>query len=115
VLFHELGEDLVLALELGFEAFDLLLLKGLGLLGVPAVAGEGGSAVFEESPLPEVEEARLEAVPFTKLGDGDLLEKVFPEDGDLLLGSKLPTAAVHGKFLRSWLCLATNGKKSSSD
>jgi hypothetical protein len=33
VLFHELGKDLVLALQLGFELFDLLvfdLLVGLG-------------------------------------------------------------------------------------
>jgi len=115
MFFHEFGEDLVLALQLGLEAFNLLLLSGLGLLGVPAVAGKGSRAVLEKGLLPEVELTGLEAVLLTELGDGNLFEEVLPENGDLLLGREMPTAGVHEMFPRSWLSLTTNEGKSSSD
>jgi hypothetical protein len=37
VLLHQLGHDLVFALELGFELFDLLVLGVLDGLGLAAV------------------------------------------------------------------------------
>jgi hypothetical protein len=56
VLFHELGKDLVFALDLGFELLDLGVLGILDGLGL-AILGEGEVAILEEVALPEIEEA----------------------------------------------------------
>jgi hypothetical protein len=52
---HELGHDLVLALELGFELLDFLVLGILDGLGLATILEEG-VAVLEEFFLPAVEE-----------------------------------------------------------
>jgi hypothetical protein len=51
VLLHEFDEDLILALELGFELFDLALLGILDGLGLAAVV-EGQVSILEEQALP---------------------------------------------------------------
>ena len=81
--FHELGHDLVLAGQLGFELFDLLVLGVFGGLGLAAVV-EGGVSVLEELLEPRVELGGVKVVFLTQVGDGDLVEQVALEDGDLL-------------------------------
>ena len=90
MLLHQLGEDLVLALELVPEGGDLDI---LGVLtGLAALAGviEGGGAVLEELLLPEVEEGDGEVVLLADVGDGLLLQEVEAEQGDLLFRGKVP-------------------------
>src|SRR5215831_18785856 len=90
MLLHQLGEDLVLALQLGLEIGDLLVLAAF------VVAGESSWAVLEEELLPGVEVGDSDAVFFTDVGDGDLVEEVLSEQGDLLLRSKMATLLSHG-------------------
>ena len=90
MLLHQLGQDLVLALELVLEGGDLAV-PGV-LLGVAAPAGilEGGGAVLEELLLPEVEEVDGAVVLLADVGDGLLLQEVEAEQGDLLFRGKVP-------------------------
>src|SRR5262249_28145646 len=60
------------------------------------VAGEGSWAVLEKELLPGVEVGDSDAVFFTDVGDGDLVEEVLSEQGDLLLRSKMATLLSHG-------------------
>jgi hypothetical protein len=96
VLLHQLGEDLVLALELGLQLGDLLVLGVGDGLAALVVAGEGGSAVLEEELLPGVEEGDVEAVFFTEVGNRDFVEDVLSEQGDLLLSSEMAALPGHG-------------------
>jgi hypothetical protein len=59
VLFHELGEGLVLALNLGFELLDLGIFGIRSRLGFEAIA-KGEMAVLEELALPMEEDAGRE-------------------------------------------------------
>ena len=71
--FHELGHDLVLAAELGFELLDLLVLgvlEGAGLAAGAAV-GEGEVGVLEELALPLVEEGRIDRELIAEVRDRD--------------------------------------------
>ena len=92
MLFHEFAEDFVLAADLGFEGLDLLILDGFDSLRLPVgplpLAAESGLAVLEELALPEVEEAGCDFVFFTQFGNGNFLEQVLSENGDLLLRVK---------------------------
>ena len=57
--FHEFGEDLVLALQLGFEFFDILILgvfEGFGLASIL----ERQMGVLEELSLPLVKERGID-------------------------------------------------------
>jgi hypothetical protein len=69
VLFHELGQDLVLALQLGFKPLDLLVLGILDGLGL-ARAIEGQVRVLEEELLPGIEDVGLDAELITQVGKG---------------------------------------------
>src|SRR5262249_21343554 len=60
------------------------------------VAGEGSWAVLEKELLPGVEVGDSDAVFFTDVGEGDLVEEVLSEQGDLLLRSKMATLLSHG-------------------
>src|SRR5947209_1693980 len=102
MLFHEFGEHGILALEPSFEGGDLLLVDGLRTFGRPPIVLEGGGAVFEEDFLPVVERVGLDTVLVTQIGDRDLFQVVFAENGDLLLGAKVTTLlGTHVMFLRS--------------
>jgi hypothetical protein len=92
VLFHELGHDLVLALNLGFELLDLGVLGILGRLGFTAVA-KGEVSVLEELALPVVEAAGGDAMLVAELGDRDVLKEMPP----------LFCLSRNWTFLRSWL------------
>jgi hypothetical protein len=88
--FHELGHDLVLAGDLGFELFDLLLLGIFEGLGLAAVV-EGGVTVLEELLEPGIDLVGVELKFIAEVGDGDFLEEVAFEDGDLLDAGKVTT------------------------
>jgi hypothetical protein len=96
MLLHQLGEDLVLALAFGLEVSDLAVLSGAVGFAALVVAGEGGLAVLEKELLPGVEVVDGDAVVFAKVGDRDLVEKVFAEQGDLLLRGKVTALPGHG-------------------
>ena len=74
---------------------------------------EGGLAILEEELLPVVEEVDGDAVFFAQVGNSDLLDEVFPKEGDLLLGGEGPTLAGHGcssaRVLPLTLTKATSG------
>jgi hypothetical protein len=82
MLLHQLREDLVLASELVAQGLDHPLFLTHG--GVALALEEG--AVLEDGPLPGVEDGWLELVMVAEVGDGDLVDEVAPEDGDLLGG-----------------------------
>ena len=95
MLLHEFGKDLVLALQLGLQLGDLLALDvGVGLAAL-VVGGEGGRAVLEELLLPVVEVSDGDAVFLTDVGNGDLVEEMFSEQGDLLLRGKVTALPSH--------------------
>jgi hypothetical protein len=85
----------VLALELGLRLGELLVLgAGIGFTAF-VVGREGSGAVLEELLLPVVEEGDGNAVLFTEIGDRDLVEEVFSEQGDLGLRSKVAMGPAH--------------------
>src|SRR4029450_1908908 len=66
--------------------------SGLAALGV---GGAGRLAVLEGGLLPEVEEADGDAASLAEVGNRDLIDEVFPEQGDLQLGAEVATWAGH--------------------
>jgi hypothetical protein len=66
VLPHQLGQDLVLALDLLLQVFDPLL---LGLVIGADFGLKGGAPVLEELFLPTLEHRRLQPKLVTELGD----------------------------------------------
>ena len=96
MLLHQLGQNLVLALELVLEGGDLAVLGVLA--GLVAFAGvvEGGGAVVEELLLPEEEEGDGEVVLLADVRDRLLLQEVEAEQSDLLFRSKVTTLPGHG-------------------
>jgi hypothetical protein len=81
VLGHQLGQDLILRLDLLFQVGDPLLVGGV--VGCPLLL-EGGRAVLEELLLPAVDDRGLQAEFIAELRDGLLLQQMSPQDGDLL-------------------------------
>jgi hypothetical protein len=96
MLLHEFGEDLVLALELGFERFARFVLGVLDSLGFAAVVA-GDMSVLDELLLPAVEEVGGDGEFIAAIGHGDFFQEVPFEDGDLLLGAKVTTRLGQGK------------------
>ena len=88
MLLHEFDEDLVFALELGFELFDLAFLGILDGLGLAAVV-EGQVGVLEEQALPLVEAGGVDVELIAQVGDGDPFEEVSLDDGDLVLRGEM--------------------------
>jgi hypothetical protein len=78
---HQFGDDLVLALELVARRGDGPLEVALGR-GV--LAFEGGRSVLEELLLPGVEQRGRELMLVAEIRDGDVVDQVAPQDGDLL-------------------------------
>ena len=81
MLGHQLGQDLVLGLDLLLEVGDPLLVGGVVRLRFLL---EGGRAVLEELLLPAVEDRGLQAQFIAEVRDGLLLQQMAPQDGDLL-------------------------------
>jgi hypothetical protein len=95
VLFHELRDDLVLALELGLKRRDDVEVFSAGRRISPL---EGAGAVLEEDLLPGVEEGRRELVLVAEVGDGHAIDQVPLEDGNVL-GRRVVLARLsHGMF-----------------
>ena len=96
MLFHELGEDGVLALELGFELLDLVV---LGVLDGPGLASvvEGDMGVLEELLEPGVDLIGEEIELIAEVGNRDLVEEMAFEDGDLLGAGEVTTMLGHGE------------------
>jgi hypothetical protein len=112
VFLHELGQDLVLALEFAFEAFDLLLLgifKGLGL----ATVLEGEVGVLEELALPLVKEGGVDVELVAQVGDGGALKEMSLDDSDFLLGSEMASASFVGHGSTSVQVMLTRTKATS--
>ncbi len=86
MLGHDLGDDLVLALEYGFE-FGQALLLALGRAGVGT--GTRRRPVLEERLLPLVKLRRRDLVLLADLQDGNFVQQMLPEDIDLLFGTEL--------------------------
>jgi hypothetical protein len=81
VLRHQLGQDLVLGLDLLLQVGDPLLLGGM--VGLCFLL-EGGRTVLEEFLLPAVEDCGLEPLFITQFRDRHLLQQMPPQDGDFL-------------------------------
>ena len=92
--FHELGHDLVLARELGFELLDFLVLGVFDGFGLAAIFKEG-VPVLEELFLPAVKEGGRDAEFIADGGDGNAFEEMPLEGRDLLLGVEMTTFVVH--------------------
>src|SRR5262245_3100791 len=91
---HQFGNDLVLALELVAQGGDGPLEMAVGCLTLPL---EGGGAVLEELLLPDVEEGGGELMLVAEVRDGDVVDQVPPEDGDLLDGRIVLPRLSHGE------------------
>src|ERR1700677_3859102 len=96
MFFHEFGEDLVFASELGFELLDLAFLRVLDGLGF-AVAAEGQMAILEELLEPVINLVRVEVVFIAQVGNRNLVDEVPLENGDLLGIGKVTTLLAHNK------------------
>src|SRR5581483_7682576 len=92
---HQLGEDLVLAPEFVLQGGDGAVLGVAIDFAASVVGGEGGGAVLEELFLPVVEVGDSDAVLFAQIGDGDFLQEMGPENGDLLLRSEVAALPAH--------------------
>ena len=88
--FHELGHDLVLADEFGFELLDLLVLGIFDSLGLAAVL-EGDVAILEEILEPAVELVGIDVEFIAEVRDRDPFDEVTFEDGNLLGAGKVTT------------------------
>src|SRR5262249_24621207 len=104
-----------LALQLGLQLGDLLILGGGVGLAAPVVGGEGGRTVLEEELLPGVEERDADAVFFAEIGDRDLVEEMLSKQGDLLLRGEVTTLPGHGRSSARGLPLPLPEANSCSD
>src|SRR5262244_223500 len=91
---HQFGDDLVLALELvaqrGDGPLEVALRRGI-------LALKGGRSVLEELLLPEVEQRGRELMLVAEVRDGDVVDQMAPEDGDLLDGRRVLPGLPHGR------------------
>lgn len=94
MFFHEFGEDLVLACELGFEVLDLLVLGVVDGLGLAAVV-ESQVAMLEEFFESAVELGGIDVVLIAQVGDRNLVEEMTLEDGNLIGAIKMTTLLGH--------------------
>ncbi len=92
MLRHQLGQNLVLRLDLLLQICNPLLVSGV--VGWPFLL-EGSSPVLEEFLLPAVEDRRLESHFIAQLRDGRLLQQMPPQDGDLLFQCVLLPLLLH--------------------
>src|SRR5260370_39291148 len=87
MLFQQLGEHLVFALEFLLQSFNLLLIpirnSGAGLL-----AFKSGCSVLEKLSLPLVKYRRVDAVLLAQIRNSSAFNKMLPQDGDLLFRAK---------------------------
>jgi hypothetical protein len=94
MLLHQFGDDLVLALELVAQGGDGPLEVAVGSGALPL---EGGRSVLEELLLSEVEQRGRELMLVAEVRDGDVVDQVPPQDGDLLDGRIVLPRLSHGE------------------
>src|SRR6516225_4762219 len=91
---HQFSDDLVLAPELvarrGDGPLEVALRRGV-------LALEGGRSVLEELLLPEVEQGGGELMLVAAVRDGDVVDQMAPEDGDLLNRRIVLAGLPHGR------------------
>jgi len=88
VLRHQLGQNLVLGLDLLLQVLDAFL---LGRVVGAALPLEGRRPVLKELLLPAVEDGGVDAGLFAQVRDRNFLQEMPPQDGDLLFcGVVLP-------------------------
>ena len=97
--FEEFGHDGVATREFGFELFDLLDVGIVGGLGL-AAGVECGVSVLEELLESVVDLVGMDGVLVAEIGDGNLVDEVLFEDGDLLRAIEVPTLLGHGETPR---------------
>ena len=91
---HQFRDDLVLALELVAQRGDGPLEVAVGRGGL---ALEGRRSVLEELLLPEVEQRGRELMLVAEVRDGDVVDQVTPQDGDLLDRRMVRAELSHGE------------------
>ena len=94
MLFHELGEHLVLLLQLGFQKGDPLL-AGLDLFVGSGRRPEGRDAVLKELLEPAVEDGGVDLMFVTQSRNRNLIDQVPAENGHLLLGGMMLAFVAH--------------------
>ena len=94
MLLHELGNDLILALNLVSQSGNGPLLVFLGRR--PNLL-KGGSSVLEELLLPVVEHRGLDVVLVAKIGHRNSLEQMAAQDGNLLNRGVMLAWLSHGE------------------
>src|ERR1700734_260802 len=112
MFFHEFSQDGILALDLGFELFDLSVLGLLFGLGLAAVV-EGGVAVLEELLEPAVDLVGIDVEFVAQVGNRDLLEEVALQGSNLLLSGKMTAGTLLGHGKTSVRIMLTRTKRSS--
>ena len=94
MIFHQFGNDFVLALELvtqgGDGSLEVAFRRGV-------LALEGAGAVLEELLLPDVEERGRELVLVAEVRDGHAVDQMAPKDGDLLDRRVVLAGLSHGE------------------
>ena len=98
MLAHQLGHDLVLLLELGFQGLDLACLSVL-LPGVGGSGFKGKGAVLKELFLPDVKECGLNLVLLANIGNGSFFKQMFAKNGQFLGSVKMPSFVGNGSLL----------------
>ena len=101
---HQLGHDLIFALELLFKLGNLLLLYRNS--GVGRLAFKGRRSILEKGSLPGIEERGLNLMFLAHLRDRHVVDEMFAEDFYLLQAGELSSGLFHssGPFVRPRLC-----------
>ena len=92
MLRHQLGQHLVLGLDLLFQVLDALLIR---LTVGPRPGLESRGSVFKQLLLPPVENRRLESHFVAELGNRLLFQQMPPQDGDLLFSCMVLPCPFH--------------------
>src|SRR3954462_3848390 len=109
---HELGHDLILALDLRFEMLDLSVLGVFDRTDLAAIV-EGEVGVLEQLTLPLIEECGVDLELVAEVRDRDALEEGALDDGDLLLGCTMAARLLVGHGGTSVQVMLTRTKPSS--
>jgi len=94
MLFHQLGQYLVLLLQLRLQEGDALF-AGLDLFVSVRRRPEGRGPVLEELFQPTVENRGMKAIFLTEIGNRHLVDQVPAQNGDLLFRGVMLTLVAH--------------------
>src|SRR6516225_3366182 len=87
MLFQQLGEDFVLALEFLLQSVNFLL-QTIRNAGAGLLAFKSGCSVLKKLSLPLVKQRWVDVVLVAQIGNAFAFNQMLPENGDLLLGSE---------------------------